>query len=36
MVLCLAVSLTGVLAAFLVAGKSPQHATEPTPETGRT
>ncbi len=41
MVLCLAVSLTGVLAAFLVAGKSPQHTTEPTPEiptpeTGRT
>jgi hypothetical protein len=40
MVLCLAVSLAGVLAAFLVAGKSPQpvigRATgSPTPETER-
>jgi predicted MFS family arabinose efflux permease len=31
MVLCLVVSLAGVLAAFLVAGKSPQRAVDPTP-----
>jgi hypothetical protein len=40
MVLCLAVSLAGVLAAFLVAGKSPQPVVGPTtgiptPETER-
>jgi len=40
MILCLAVSLAGVLAAFLVAGKSPERAAGPTsenpaPETGR-
>jgi hypothetical protein len=32
MVMCLAVSLAGMLAAFLVAGKAPQHAVGPTPE----
>ncbi len=32
MVLCLAVSLVGVLAALLVAGKTPQHTVGPTPE----
>jgi hypothetical protein len=40
MILCMAVSLAGVLAAFLVAGKSPERAAGPTsenpaPETGR-
>jgi MFS family permease len=38
MVLCLAVSLVGILAAFLVASKTPQpqHTVGPTPGTGQT
>jgi EmrB/QacA subfamily drug resistance transporter len=35
MIMCLAVSLAGMLAAFLVAGKARQHAVGPTPGTGR-
>ena len=37
-VLCLAVSLVGILAAFLVAGKTlqPQHTVGPTPRTRQT
>ena len=35
MLLCMAVSMVGVLAAFLVAGKTPQHTADPAPESGQ-
>lgn len=35
MLLCMAVSVAGVLAAFLVASKTPQRIAGPTPGTGK-